>query len=341
MSTMNTDKSTTSFSFDRRSPRTPLLGALLLAGGMGALSLGCYGIDFDEARADVYYCQIDSECLATQACAEFRCVDNTGPALNLTLPEALTPFAADEQTLVVNFDVKNFSLSDSASNVDGTGKVAIAIDGERVNVTDIAGAQLELGGSLGPGAHQLSIQAVFGDESTLYTNPSASDFTTFYIQDVNPAKPQVAIVSPGQGHVHVVGEPLVVEAAVRNFVYVENNTECQWEDDCDPYAIGAECSRACEPEFDQGHSHAYIIDRYPDCLDDTPLGCNGKYALSMRLSEGIEGDEDEVRGVIPGDRFTEAGPLELTVTLQYSAHDPFPNQTFVIFDQITIDVVDP
>ena len=55
----------------------------------------------------------------------------------------------------------------------------------------------------------------------------------------------------------------------------------------------------------------------------------------------VQGDEDEVSGEIPGDRFTSTGPMTLTVTLQYNAHDPYPNEDFVIFDQVTISVVNP
>lgn len=321
------------------------LASLLVFGGFTGAAIGCYGVDFDDQLAGVFYCQSDADCLENQACEQFRCVDDTGPALQLTLPEPLTPFGADETTMAVQFNVSGISdfLSDSNENVDGKGKVAIAIDGDIVAVTNIAGAQVQLDQPLEAGAHQLSIQAVFGDETTPYANPSASDFTTFYTEDVNGTKPQVAIVSPAQGHVHVLGEPLHVEAAVRNFRYVENGDDCIWESACDPFEVGAMCTNDCEtvPDTPEGHSHAYLIENYPDCLGEMPLGCNGSYALSMRLSDNIQGDEDEVSGDIPANRFETTGPVTLTITLQYNQHDPYPNEEFVIFDQITIDVVDP
>src|SRR5690606_23631056 len=59
--------------------------ALALAG-----LAGCYTASFDETRPDVYYCVDNNDCLANQACEQFRCVSDDGPKLRLTLPEPKT-----------------------------------------------------------------------------------------------------------------------------------------------------------------------------------------------------------------------------------------------------------
>lgn len=324
--------------------------ALILIGGLGlGLGAGCYGVEFDEEASDAYYCQTDSDCGPTQSCAQFRCVDDTGPALRLTGPEPLTPFEPSTTSIDVVFDASGLNLVESNDRVEGDGRVAISLDGEELAIADTDVLSLALPSDIAPGAHQLSVQAVYGTGEA-YTNPSSSDFVTFYITD--GIRPQVAVVEPGHGHVHVAGEPLNVAAAVRNFTYVENGTDCFWAEDCDPFAEGAVCEQSgemCtadgEPSED-GHSHAYLDvegdddDDYPGCLLSATTPCNLRYALSMRLSDNIEGDADEVSGVIPGDRFDEPGPVTLSISLQYNNHDTYPNEAFVIYDQVTIEVIE-
>ncbi len=317
--------------------------ASLLLAATASLVLGCYSVEFDESRSDVYYCQSDDDCLAEQSCSEFRCVDDRGPALQITLPEPLTPLGVDDTSLAITFAHAGLVLSDADAVVEGEGKVHITIDPDRdTAITEVAltdGLNLEFGGPLEPGPHRLIAQAVYGD-GTSYANPSAIDHTVFFVQDVNPARPQVAIVEPRPGYRHVVGEPLTVTVATRNFDLVNSDeTGCQ-AIDCDPFGDdAASCtfaSDSCTSVTTSGHAHVYILPDYPACLSDV-ISCAGKYIQSIKPAEGTA---NQVTVVIPGDRFPEAGTFPLSVGLQYNDHDSYPNEPHAIYDQFHIEIVE-
>lgn len=314
----------------------PLLALACLGGA-------CYGVNFDESKPEVYYCRTSDECLESQACAQFRCVDDRGPQITLTIPESdpLTPFPQTTSMIAVDFDVADFTLSDSNDKIDGQGKVLISVDdGDISMVTFNEGDQLALGGNLPVGAHRITVQAVHGD-GTPYENPGASDFTAFYIQGA-VGEPQVALTYPGPGHVHVKDEPLRVSVDVRNFSFTDNGNDCH-VDGCLPWEEGVECipvEDGCSDISKTGHVHVYLLDDYPACLGDQPINCNGDYLLTLRPGEAVESDSDSVTGLIPADRFDETGDFTLTVSLQYNDHDPYPHPGAVIFDSIQMEVIE-
>lgn len=313
----------------RRSSLVFLLAAMAVG-----VTVGCYKIDFDETLSDVYYCVADSECADSQACFQFRCVDDSGPQVTVTGPEPLQNVAFGTATLTANYDIQNFTISDANAVVEGQGKVLVSIAGTDIAVTSIieAGAELDIS-TLSPGAYRLYVRAVYGD-GTPYPNPSATTYTVFYVEDQNPQRPQVAIVSPPPGHVHILGEPLEVTVAVRNFELHDAGTDCRIDAACDPWGPdAATCLPEC-PVVPNGHPHVYMLDNYPACLNASPT-CNGDYVLSMRTAES---DGEIVTATIPGDRFTEAGTFTFSTGLQYNDHEPYPNIDFGIRDQITITV---
>jgi hypothetical protein len=304
--------------------------ALMFAGLAG----GCYSNAFDEALPNVYYCIDHGDCLSSQACSQFTCVDDSGPELTLGLPEPLTIFTIDE--LIVDFDATNLVLSDANHFAEGEGKVRISIDGVVVVETfSDAGEVLDISG-LAPGAHRIELQAIHGD-GTPYSNPSAYTYTSFFVQSDNAMRPLVAIMYPPPGQLHPIDEPLQLRVAVRNFNLVDAGTDCKVPTDCDPFdPLAVDCIPACN-EPPSGHVHVYIIPDYPDCLQDTPIGCNGDYVLSMRTNE-VEGNE--VTGELPVDTFDATGATTLSVALQYNDHDPFPAKSFIIYDSIEVHVTE-
>jgi hypothetical protein len=314
----------------RRSSLAFLLAPLVsLAVGITA---GCYKIDFDETLSGVYYCVSDSECGDSQACFQSRCVDDSGPQVIVTGPEPLQNVAFGTATLTANYQIQNFTISDANAVVEGEGKVQVSIAGTDIAATAmIEAADLDIS-SLAPGAYRLFVQAVYGD-GTPYENPSASAYTTFYVEDENPERPQIAIVSPPPGYVHILGEPLDVTVAVRNFTLQDAGTDCRIDEGCDPWAVDPGCLPAC-PVVPAGHPHVYMLDNFPACLSASPT-CNGDYVLSMRTAESSGGVST---ATIPADRFTEAGSFTFSATLQYNDHLPYPNIDFGIRDQITITV---
>jgi hypothetical protein len=314
----------------RLSPVFLLASVATLAMG---ITVGCYKIDFDETLSDVYYCVSDSECGDSQACFQFRCVDDSGPRVSVTGPEPLQNVAFGTATLTANYDIENFTINDANAVVEGEGKVLVSIAGTDITTTAVIGAaELDIS-ALEPGAHRLFVQAVYGD-GTPYENPSATAYTVFYLEDVNPQRPQMAIVSPPPDHVHILGEPLEVTVAVRNFTLQDAGTDCRIDAACDPFGPDA---AACLPEcpvVPGGHPHVYMLDDFPACLSASPT-CNFDYVLSMRTAESSGGVSTST---IPAAIFTEAGSFTFSASLQYNDHEPYPNIDFGIRDQITITV---
>ena len=142
---------------------------------------------------------------------------------------------------------------------------------------------------------------------------------------------------PYPGYKHIVGEPLEVIVAARNFEFVETGEDCRVDAGCDPWGPDAD---TCKPEcFDvsTGHPHVYMLDDYPACLNNE-ITCNGDYIQSLRPTTGVTTEGLTVNAVIPGDRFEETGSFTFSTGLQYNDHKPYPNTDFIIFDQITITV---
>ena len=48
----------------------------------------------------------------------------------------------------------------------------------------------------------------------------------------------------------------------------------------------------------------------------------------------------EVVGELPAELFEAAGPLNLSVSLQYNDHDPYPAKSFVIYDSIEVHLTE-
>jgi hypothetical protein len=311
--------------------RLPVFSLISLTMGV---TIGCYSVNFDETLSDVYYCLSDADCGESQACFQFRCVDDSGPQVVVTGPELLQNLAFGSATLTANYDIQNFTISDANAVVEGEGKVQVSIAGTDISAISIveAGAELNIS-TLTPGAYHLHVQAVYGD-GTPYTNPGASAYTLFFIEDENPERPQIAIVWPPPGHVHIVGEPLEVTVAVRNFELHDAGTDCRIDEGCDPWGASAD---TCLPECDvipNGHPHVYMLENYPACLSASP-SCNGDYALSMRTAES---DGEIVTASILADKFTEPGSFTFSAGLQYNDHEPYPNIDFGIRHQSTITV---
>jgi hypothetical protein len=306
----------------------------LLTSTAVGITIGCYNVDFDETLSDVYYCASDDDCGESQACFQYRCVDDSGPQVVVTGPEPLQNLAFGSTTLTANYDIQNFTISDANAVVEGQGKVQVSIVGTDISATSIieAGAELDIS-TLAPGAYHLLVQAVYGD-GTPYTNPGASAYAVFFVEDENPQRPQIAIVSPPPGHVHIIGEPLPVIVAVRNFTLQDAGTDCRIDEGCDPWGPDA---ATCLPEcavVPSGHPHVYMLDNFPACLSASPT-CNGDYVLSMRLADAEGGVSTSS---IPGDRFSEAGTFTFSTSMQYNDHEPYPNVEFGVRHQITISV---
>lgn len=312
------------------------------------LSLGfltaCYSVEFDEQVSDAYYCTADDQCLETQACAQFRCVDDRGPGLEIQGPEKEPPSEIEdgETSLNVSIKISDFTLDEATNVRDGFGKILLTIDPHGdlpiSQLVDTKDTQIDLGMGLAPGAHRLVAQAVYGDE-TPYENPSASDYVVFFATEAIE-RPQVAVLEPAPNHVHVVGQPLTVTVANRNFTFVDNGDDCHVPD-CDPFT-DLEClpfDDGCTEINKTGHTHLYLLPNYPDCLLDSPVNCNFNYVASVRPAEGT-GNGAMVSTVIDGESFPEVGNFTLTAALQYSDHDPYPSKSFVIYDSIPISVIE-
>lgn len=300
-----------------------------------AAVVGCYTVDFDETLSDVYYCQTDADCGASQSCFAARCVDDSGPQVTVTGPEPLQNLAFGTTTLTANYDVANFVITEANAVVEGEGKVKVSVVGTDISVISaIEAASLDIS-SLAPGAYHLHVQALYGDE-TPYENPSASAYTVFFIEDQNPLRPQIALVHPPPGYVHVVGEPLEVTVAVRNFELQDSGIDCRIDEGCDPWGPDAAmCLPEC-PVVPAGHPHVYMLDNYPACLGAMP-SCSGDYVLSMRTVESVGG---VATASIPGDRFTETGAILLSTSIQYNDHLPYPNIEYAIYHQFEITVAE-
>ena len=124
--------------FSMRAPLVVTLG--LAAAGL----LGCYTVDFDQNADGVYYCTADADCSESQSCAQFVCVDDSGPQVGITSPELLQNVEFGTATIDVNYgSTTNFTVSESNSVVEGEGKMLVKVLGTDIEVLSVdPGAQL-------------------------------------------------------------------------------------------------------------------------------------------------------------------------------------------------------
>jgi hypothetical protein len=275
--------------------------------------------------------------------------ESCGPApeLSFLAPESLLVLPMGATGVDVNFSVAELILDPGDEVVEGQGKVALALDAVPDAGSGIVSAEppltFELPGDLPAGPHRILGQLVRGDGMP-YENPEASAHTVFFIEDSNPARPQVAFVEPQPFSEHVVGEPLEVHVAVRNFELISSyGPECHAPEDCDPFDLAIECLSGdwnCEglPVSTTGHVKVYGKTDYPACLFDSPLDCNPDYLLILRPAS--EESATQWTASISADQLTQAGSITLSAALSYGDHNPYPNRQFLIYDQITIELVE-
>ncbi len=272
--------------------------SLLLAPVIGA----CFTADFDGDADGVFSCQVDADCKETQVCSILhRCLNNTGPSLQIKGPEPLREILIDDADLI------QISITgDSLSLVEGQDYIEVMLDGQPL-VTIIEGdldAGLiflaDLSGSTA-GIHRLTAKA-FRADGTEYTNPSALARSLFWLDD---GLPHVGIVKPFAGELLRAGEDLEAEVAAINFDFVNPAFD-------DEPGVGQ-----------HGHVHLYLDkDDFPECLP----GCYQSYAENGALSP--EGDKVErlVTGTIGGVPET-GGDVKISVSLNYGTHYPYPADT--------------
>lgn len=270
------------------------------------------------------------------------------PELALFSPEPLITLPLGATEVGVGFEVTELTLDPGDEVVDGQGKVALALDAVPDAASDLVTAEpsssFALPADLTPGPHRILGQLVQGD-GTPYENPEAIDHSVFFVEDSNPDRPQVAFAEPRPFIEHVVGEPLEIRVGVHDFEIVANgegDMECSAPDDCDPFDLAGEClsdSPSCVglPVSTFGHVKVYLRNDFPGCLSDTPVDCNGDYIALVRPTSGSSTD---VTYAIPGELLANAGTFTLSAVLSYNYHQPYPNEQFLIYDQITIELVE-
>src|SRR5690606_87987 len=97
----------------------------------------------------------------------------------------------------------DFTFSDSNEVVEGQGKIVASIDDEEFSTVAVTadGVALDISAGLPAGAHRLWVQAVHGD-LTPCTNPGATAFVPFFVEEPNSDRPQIAITNPGPNRTH-------------------------------------------------------------------------------------------------------------------------------------------
>lgn len=273
--------------------------------------------------------------------------ESCGPSPDLAFlsPESLSLLAIGTTEIELNLEVAELILDPGDVAVEGRGKVALALDARPDPTSGVVSAEpslsFELPGDLAPGPHRILGQLVQGD-GTPFGNPESAAHAVFFVEDLDPARPQIAFVEPRPFLEHDIGEPLEVHVGVRNFEIVGNDVDCHVPEDCDPFDPEIECLSGpeCEglPISTNGHVKIFLVDDYPACLFDAPVGCNYDYVLALRPESG---PVTEITGTIDPEQFPGVGTVTMTAALSYNNHAPYPNQQFIIFDQITIELVEP
>lgn len=317
----------------RRRIRSTLAVGLALAGlGLG----GCFSADFDADLSGVYYCQSDSDCESAERCDLFRCVNDEGPQLEIRGPEE-DGDAVDFGMPSLNLTLRGsgIELVEGSQRVEGEGFLRVSIDGEVVGDRIVGGDLEESPGlaeavdisGLAAGAHRIRVQAFYSDESP-YENPGATAERLFFLDD---GQVHVAILEPAPGSQHRVGETMMLRVRAINFTWKDGEGDV----DCTQADVEA---GSCNMSLDEGHSHVYTLDNYPECLDpvDAEAGCNFGYANSLKPDED---GEDEVSGPLDFD-FGEPGTVTISAGLQYNEHQPFPNPVEIRYDQVEVEIIE-
>lgn len=285
-------------------------------------------------------CDVEAQCAAGLSCIRQICADDRGPQITVVLPEALQVF--DETSSVpAAANVVDAGAGDQVEwTVDpGTGSAhteLVALTGDSADVVLALSAPLEIG------PHHLRARLVDSD-GTPYANPSATSEVVVFVSDpAFPDTPQVAIVWPPAGHVHRIANPLEIELAVRNFDIVDAPDDCPPLPDCEP-EFDPQCEATCGPVSREGHVKIYAEFNYPACLLDTPIGCNGFYIMALRpLDDEVELiGANQIRATLQSMYFFEQpGTIPLTAALSYGYHDPYPSETGVIYETVSIELTD-
>jgi hypothetical protein len=280
-------------------------------------------------------CTSEGACASELSCVRLICRDNSGPKIDLRSPAPSTAFAGEVDRLWVFVHV-DLAVGDRVElSVDPNGDAPHFFEFVEFPVGTI-NTELVLPGPLAVGPHRARAR-VLSAQGQPYSNPSASDEIVFFVRDPElPSTPQVAIVWPPHGYEHRRGNPLEVEVAVLpdSFTFVYSGSHCAPLPDCEP-AFAAECEGECGAVSRSGHGKFFTEPDWPGCLTDTPISCAVRYITTTSVIDGFR-----ARGTITGARFDDLGPFPLQASLNYTNHSPYPTTTSVIYEAITLQVVE-
>ena len=284
--------------------------ALLAAAPFGAL-VGCYDAEFDELASGLYACTADADCNTGFRCIDTICIDDQGPALEITGPELLQILPAGSTAFPLVIRGSGLTLAEpTGSSTDGTGYLEVTVDGiARLTIENsqaIVAGSLEDGIELpmvplesNSGAHRVEVTA-FRSDGTEYENPSSIARRLFFVNDADE-NPKIGITAPWPGEKLRLSETLQVDVAAINVT---------WTDAGSGKTEG------------RGHTHVYVNnDNYPGCLPACNLNYSGAYGPSLNgtndsrvLSDVLELSSSSVR----------TGEGTVAAGLQWDDHVPYP-----------------
>ncbi|MCA9680933.1 MAG: hypothetical protein KC457_01960 [Myxococcales bacterium] len=307
------------------SPSLPALTMLL------GLALACVD-EPPELTGAGGSCEYNQDCEDPLVCFESVCVDDTGPALDMSIPSPLAattpggglfayvhiPGRDPDQRVEFSFDP--FGPSPTSTILEWAGN----------DFPEYSGLTLEA--PLEPGAHWLRGRVLDGALQP-YENPSATQYVLIFVRDpVHPDKPMVGMLEPRPDRRHRAGTPLPYSIAVLpgSFIFSTYGGVCEPLPDCaDPFA--PECEDECGPISRSGRAHLYLDEELPDCF---AAGCFGNYV------DGLEGQDDAyiVHGHVHESNFAEPGLHELSAVLFYD-YTPYPSASAPIYTTQTLEVI--
>lgn len=322
----------------------PVGSLFAVALGLGA---GCYNATLDKTLSGVFACESSSDCPSGYDCISAVCINDEGPALAVTGPEALSGLAPGTTEVSLTIAHANLELAEpnATDSTDGLGYIEVEIDGEAVFSKDLGNA-ISSGGSsesvvtdpidlpdTSPGPHRVRAQAFHLDGSP-YDNPSSTAWQVFFVLregvDGEPPPPEIAVVEPVPGSRHPLGEPIQVTVGVINWSWTDANSGGMVEG--------------------QGHSHIYLgSDDYPLCLPR----CNQQFDAMFVPSTNEGAINQELTGPVTPKASAGAGDLTVAVGLQWDNHVPFPAQSLnedeytdalrsqLVIDEITVELYEP
>lgn len=297
-----------------RKRTSPIAGALLSLGCLMAAS--CYDAPFDDAADGVFACSVDDDCAEGFRCVNLVCLNDDGPSIRIAGPEEDSLFSADQAVaLPLTLEATELELDEpGGDHVPGEGYLTIELDGESVDAPIVAGniaagltQSLDLG-LLPAGLHIIRVRS-FKLDGEPYGNLSSATDVGIWVDDGSAA---VGVRRPLAGSEHPAGMPLEVEVRCLRCAFIDPDL-----------ASGL----LVEDPVPEGHSHVYfdrqddtdeVLD-YPSCLPD----CNFSYASGGSLKPTGERAASSVAGEVSG-LPTDAGPLEITASLNYTGHSPVP-----------------